>query len=476
MIRNGATFLLARLIPGIAGVVSTALLTRLLPPEAYGRYGIAVLVTSFGSTVGFEWLGLSFMRFYEGRRDDPRAVPTFACLYAAMSVLAAAGSAGGALLGVIPADIAPMVLAGVATACAFSWFELLARLEVAGFRPLRYLRLNLLRAALLTCGTLGAAWLTRDPFWTACGTCAALCVALLPGLRRLRPTAFDPALARQALRFGAPFALSLVLAGLFNSGVRALVGLLTDEARLGFFTVAYALSFNVLAVLSSALGAATYPLAVRAWERGDRAALRSQLDSNLSLVLAVLAPAALGLALTADDLAAQVPAPGYRAAVAALMPPMALTGLFAGFRGTYLDHAFQLGRVPRRQVAVSAVATGLALAGALALVPVMGVAGAPVATAAAALLSCIHAVRAGRGACPMPLSPRVFAQVGAAAAAMAMAVMAVPPGHPWSLYARTAAGALAYVAAALAVDLLGSRGKLAARLRRFRRGRLLVSR
>ena len=465
MIRNGAAYLIARLVPGIAGVLTTSLLTRLLPPDSYGRYGVAVLVMSFGSTIGFEWLGLSLMRFYERNRDDPRTVPTFMCLYAAATLLAVVLGGGTALLVPFPAGIPPMVLAGVAMACAFSWFELLARLEVASFHPLRFLRLNLLRAALLTGGTLGAAWLTRDPLWTAAGNCAALLAALLPGLRRLRPAGFDPALARSAVRFGAPFALSLLLAASFNSGVRALVGVLTDETQLGFFTVAYALSFNVLAVLSSALGAATFPLAVRAWEQGDRAALRAQLESNLSLVLATLVPAALGLALTAGDLAAQVTAASYRASVAALVPPMAVTVLFAGFRGTYLDHAFQLGRTPRRQVAVSGAATAAALLGTLALVPVLGAVGAPVATAAAALLSCVHAVRAGRSACPMPLPPRPFAQVGVAALALALVVEVVPPGHPWSLYARAAAGALAYAAAALAVDLLGSRGKLAARLR-----------
>ena len=240
MIRNGAAYLLARLLPGIAGVLTTSLLTRLLRPDAYGRYGIAVLVMSFGSTVGFEWLGLSLMRFYERNRDNPRTVPTFACLYAAMTVLAAALGAVATLLGLLPRGAAPVVLSGVALACAFSWFELLARLEVASFRPGRFLLLNLLRAVLLAGGTLGAAWLTRDPLWTALGNCAALLLALAPGLRRLlpRPALFDVALARQAIRFGAPFVLSMALAGLFNSGVRARVGARPAAAPRGVLTLA----------------------------------------------------------------------------------------------------------------------------------------------------------------------------------------------------------------------------------------------
>ena len=471
ILRTGATYLVARIVPGALGVATTALLTRLLSPDVYGVYGLALIVMNFASTVAFEWLGMSFMRFFESRKNDPRTVPTFLMLFAGLVGLTGLLLAGAMSFGLVPAGMRGLFAVGMLMAWSFALFEMLAKLEIAAVRPVRYLLLNLLRAVALSACTLLAAFLSRDALWTAAGTAAGLALAVAPMMRqRLTFTRqqFDVDIARQVIRFGLPFAVSMLLAGLFTSGVRSLVAVLAGPGELGFYTAAYNLAQNVLAVIASAVGSATYPLAVRAFERGDPAGLQAQLEENFTLLISVIVPASLGMALTAPDLAHMLVGPGFQAPVAMLMPPMCLTVLLGALRGTYLDHSFQLGKRIGAQVAVSAVAAALALGGTALLVPAVGVVGAPIATTFAMAVSCVHAWLAGRRGQPMPLPAAPLIKVAAAAGAMAVAVLAIPTGQAWSLCAKVLAGGTTYAAVCLATDMLGVRAQVGAMARRHR--------
>jgi O-antigen/teichoic acid export membrane protein len=74
LIKNSAIYMVATLLPGLFSLATTAALTRLLDPHEYGLYGLALVVMTLGSSVMFDWLGVSFIRFYQAKREDPRLV------------------------------------------------------------------------------------------------------------------------------------------------------------------------------------------------------------------------------------------------------------------------------------------------------------------------------------------------------------------------------------------------------------------
>ncbi len=460
VLRDSLLYVVAKIIPGVLGIATTSTLTHLLPPSVFGLYGLALIIMNFASAVAFDWIGLSFMRFYETGRADPRTIPTFALLFYGVAGLTAAVVLSAAVAGLVPRDQAALTVLGLTMAWAYSLFELVGRFEVASYRPGRYLAINVTRAVLMLVCTLVPAALTRDVLWTAAGTTTGLSLAVAVAARgrlKFRPGLFNAVLGRQVITFGTPFILSMLLAGLFTSGVRAMVGLLTDIGSLGLYTAAAALSQNVLTVIASGIESATYPLAVRAVERGDAAATRIQLSQNFTVMFAVMAPASLGLALTSAELAHQLVGPAFRPAVAGLVPWMSATVLLGAVRGVYLDHAFQLGKRSSSQVVVSAGAAVLALAGTSLLVPRIGLVGAPVATTAAMALSCVHAWYAGRRAQPMPIPLGAAARVLLGCMAMALAVGSVASGAWFSLALKMCAGGAAYAASALALDILDLR-------------------
>ncbi len=450
LIRHGAIYVAGKLVPGLMGMAATALLTRLLDPAAYGFYGLALVVASFGSTLAFDWLGLALLRVGSSAQAGPEvagtAVVLFAALVALTAALAAAAWAAGA---------GPAAGAGLLLMWCTSWFELASRLQVARLRPGRFLLMNAIRAIAALLGAGSVAWWTRDPAWTACATAAGSLAGAALGGSRMRPR-FDPAAARQLLGFGLPLAASLALAAVASSGVRALLGALDSAEALGLYTAAFLLVQNTLAVVAAGIASAGYPLAVRRLEAGDEAGARQQASANLALLISVLGPMAVGMAVTAPAIAAALVGPRYAPAVAALTPWLAGAGFFAGVRAHGLDHAFQLGRRQGLQVGVAAVAASVAVLLTLGLTPRWGPLGAATAAFAAALASCIHAWVAGRSAWPIPVPAGPAFRVLAACGFMAACVRLAPAGLP----AQVAAGALGYGAAAAALNVLGIRDAL----------------
>ncbi len=473
LIRNSLLYMLARLLPGVFGMATTALLTRLLDVGSYGVYGLALVIMTFVSTMGFDWLGVSFLRFFDGKAGSERTVATFVHIFFGLLLLSGFLTLLAWALGAFTGAQAPIYALGILLAWSYSWFELAARLETAGLRPFRYLVMNLGRAALIFMGAVSAAWLTREPVWTAVGTGVGMFAGALLGTMRsysLSPRLFDPVLARRVLAFGIPLAASLTLSGLISSGTRALVEALGSAEALGLYTAAFILVQNTLMVMAGGIASAGYPLAVRAVESGDAGRARRQLLANGSFLLAVMAPACLGMALTADGVAHTLVGHKFAPMVATLTPWMAAGAFFGTMRAHYLDHAFQLGRRPGLQVWVTCVAAAVALGLSAFLIPRYGPVGAAMGVAAGMAVSCVHASIASRFAYPVPLPVATGVRVLAACLFMALVVRAVPGSSLPAFVIQVAAGAAAYGLAALALNVIDLRSRALSFVLRWTRG------
>jgi O-antigen/teichoic acid export membrane protein len=459
LIRHSALYTLGKLLPGLLGMVATGLLTRLLDPAAYGLYGVALVVTTFGSTLVFDWLGLAYLRIAQ-RTHEAAIAGTVATIFAALVLLIAvvALAAWGAGLLDDPTGLA--AAAGLLLMCCYAAFELASRLPVARGQPGRYLMMNAGRGVLSLAGATGAAWLTRDPAWTVCGTALGSVGGVLLGGQRPGWPRFSPMLARQIAVFGLPLACSMALASVANSGVRGLLEALDSTEALGLYTAAFLLVQNTLAVVAAGIASAGYSVAVRLLETGNEAASRRQVAANWSLLLVVMAPMAAGMALTAPQIAAILVGPRYVAGVSLLTPWLAGAGFFAGLRAHGLDHPFQLANRPGQLALVTAVAAAVAVLLTLGLVPRWGPVGAAAASLAAAVCSCALAFVLGQRTWRVPVPIGTGLRVTVACVVMALAVRAVPD----SFVIRVGAGVASYASACFALDVLGLRRRVLGRV------------
>jgi O-antigen/teichoic acid export membrane protein len=460
LIKSALLYTLARVLPGIISVVTTALLTRFLKPTQYGVYSSVIVTMMLIANIGFDWLGPLFVRLHEARKEEPSLIATFVLMF----MLVAASSAllmvfAWALSGFRLAVI-PIYVIGIGLAWAFSWFELVSKFEIARFRPWRYLRMNVLRASLVLITATSVAWATHDPLRTAAASGIALLASSVFGdvwTNKLNPRKANRTLFYKLISFGLPVWISMALLGLVTNGTRALVGILDSTTSLGLYSAVFVLVQQSLLLVGNGIGSATFPFAVRVVEQGDQALVRRQMLDNARLLLTIAAPACLLVALTPHGFSRVLLAPAFRVTAFTLTPWMAAASFFTIIRSNFFDHAFLLGNRPRGLVTSMVLAAVCSLALSIILIPRIGSQGAAIALTAAGLVSCIYSAVAGRRIFPLPLPLDTVARVMVCCVVMTCAVLLIPSRTVFDFILQAFTGAFAYVVAAVAFNLYGLR-------------------
>jgi O-antigen/teichoic acid export membrane protein len=467
MLRDSIIYILARAVPSVFGFVTGMALTWLLTPTQYGTYGLGLATVTLLAGVFFDWHALSFMRFFQANAANPTFMPTVTQSFLMLCALSGALAATVDASGWLSQDYRGLLWVSLPGCWAFAWFELVSRVEVARFRPLRYFRMNLMRNALILALSVLAAWLLRAPLWVLAANYLAMMLTALafhPSGIRLAPKMFDGGLARRLIAFGWAMAIVRAAGGVSFALDRMLLETLADRAAVGYYTVAYSLAQTTILMIGSGIGSATYSLAVRAVDGGDRAAIHAQLSRNCALLFGLLLPATIGVAMVAPGIARLCVSAAFEGPVASLIAWLAIGALFYGFRANYIDHAFQLGHSTNRLALVVAAAVVVNLLLDILLIPRFGYVGCAMASLVASAVGLVLGIILSRGAMTMPIPARDMMKTGIASLAM---VLFLWPFHgetsPVILAVQVIGGVAIYGALMVAMDALGLRGKLRAR-------------
>ena len=140
-----------------------------------------------------------------------------------------------------------------------------------------------------------------------------------------------------------------------------------------------------------------------ALEFGGRPALERTARDQISLMVLLTLPAAVGLALVAQPLADVLVGEDLRDGAAAITPWIALSGLMAGLTTYYFHMAFTLGKATRLLLAAMAVPAAANIILNLALIPIMGLMGAVAATAISYGLGLLASALIGRRVMALPI-------------------------------------------------------------------------
>ncbi|MEQ8405203.1 MAG: polysaccharide biosynthesis C-terminal domain-containing protein [Oceanicaulis sp.] len=457
---------------GLVGFGAVIVFTRILSPEEYGRYTLLLAAASLFGTLAFTWLDAAVARHHQRAAARGRlsghlftAWRIYALLAAPILVLAGAG------LWLLPMGDA------LKTACAFALAHTVIRSGVTLALETRRAAGEAWRYSILESLTTSAAFALGVVFVLAGGMGAAgpfAGLALAGGvallvdapilLSKARRDRADGARGAAFLAYGAPVALSLIFEGLLTTGDRFLIAAFLGEAATGAYAAGYALSDRTLSIVFLWLGTTTGPLLIRALETEGREAARAVARRTAGLMALLGLPAAVGLALIAEPAARLLVDDALADAAALVMPFIALSGLMNGVMTFYFHEAYVLGRKPRLMAAIMAGAAVLNLALNLALIPAFGLIGAALSTVIAYALALIVCAVHGRRIFALPVPWPDWARALAATAAMALAVLLAPgfDAALWTLGAKIGAGALAYAAVALLLNVAGCRAMLAA--------------
>lgn len=470
-------YLPANLVQAFVGLGAIVTFTRLLTPEQYGDYALGFSLMTLTHTLLFTWNEAAMARFWAGEEIKGNVRHHLATLYRLWLLLLGALPAAAVVVFLWPMkpDIRLAVLAGLAAILPRTLAKLAqerrrAAGEVRGAVALdigQTLGGFLLGAAFAWAGLGGSAPLFGG------GLAAALCVAfVLP--REWGKAAggrYEADRARRYAAYGAPVALSLVLALVLSTTDRFLIAGFLDQASVGVYHAGYSLANRTLDVAFIWLGAAGGPALIMALERGGAPALKAAAREQAAFMVLVTLPAAAGLALVASPLSELLVGPALRDGAARVTPWVAASAFLSGVTTYYFAQAFTLARRTRLLLAAMAIPALANVALNLVLIPRMGLTGAMAATVISYGLGLAASLALGRGPLALPIPWRALGEAAFATAAMALAVSRLPaPGGVLELGLKAGVGALVYGAVVFALDAGGlrSRGGAAVRMLRAR--------
>ncbi len=455
-------YLLGQALPAVIGFLALILYTHLLSPAEYGVYVIGASIAGIISAVFFSWIRLAVSRYQAGSPElDFRGEATIgfggtiaviACLLPAAMLIARPNINFGILAG------------SLFLSFATNAFVIGQEFQRARLNPYCFMITALIRSILGL--ALGYAVITFGG--GGLGLLVAIGVSFVIAKffsfqrdadkpLRLFPTHY----LLQFIRYGVPFSLGAATFALHSALDRLGVAYLLGSSAAGYYGLAADMTRQLIVILASSVASAMFPIAFRTFGESGAAATRKRLGEGLELLLALIAPVAVWLAISADVVSGTLLGFEYQAHVAVLLPLLAVGRLCGAVNQYYLQVSFQLAEKPLVQVAHDALIFVLNVALLFWLTLEFGLLGTAASVLIAEALGILIGIWLSRRTFKLPFNGSGASRVAAATAVMAIVTFAAKTalgGHgPFALVGMICAASVAYLSSAVLFDVVGVR-------------------
>jgi O-antigen/teichoic acid export membrane protein len=457
----------------LANFLVGLLVAKFLGPTEYGRFGIAFAASVMINSAGFDWVRLSAIRFYSERvrLERPEVRATLDDCVSILAFIVSLVVLAIAFTGVkLPLSTGLLAMAA-ATGVASGLYDYSTALARARFLDRTYTSIIIVKNLLGLLLTVGGAWFFQSAALALAGVTLSVAGALVAAGRPLIDRGAGPGLGRWSLAksfmgYGVPFVTSGILFQAIPLVNRTVVSGLFGFGETGQFSLANDLGVRVLAAIASTLDVLLFQLAVRADEAHGPARARAQLAENMTTVLAIVLPTAIGLWLVLPSFEALIVPEAFRGPFARYLTAM-LPGLAAFVLLQYtISPIFQIAKRPTPMIVVGVSAC--AANGAFILLLPRGDDGLFLAFAqsGAQIVGLLAGVLLA--ATTRPHWPRLRDLAALVFAAGTMAVIVLPlrgrPPGVVTLLAEVGVGIIAYATLAYLLDIAKLRARLTALL------------
>ncbi|MDX2306626.1 MAG: lipopolysaccharide biosynthesis protein [Hyphomicrobium sp.] len=452
LFRQTLLYLPAQVLGPLFQFISIVAWTHALSPIEMGVFALVVAVQEFAYTATTFWFSLYTQRYHDPGAD---AETRRRFLDTELGVLACASLATAAVVLLLPVVTSvvwtwPLALATVAYAVSRGLVTHLSDRARTEHDTLTYSVLQITWPVLgLISGWMLAQLVSPTADMVLAGYALAQFVSLGAPLLRLDfgrdPFAYSREAIATALRYGLPLLAGGLFVWVAGNGLRFVVEYRESAAAVGLITVGWGLGLRVAGFASMLVTAAAFPVAMRRARDEGMAAGQAQLERNGILLLAILAPACVGLFAISEPFVRLVVAQEFQAMTIAVLPLAIAAGAFRNFRIHFGEQVFLLHErpgIPLWNDAIDAV-TSL-VGGALGLLW-GGLPGAVAGAALGSFISLVVTLASGwvayRFAFPVP----ALLRIGLATLAMWLVVSSlhVLPGA-FSVAIAVAIGAVVY--------------------------------
>lgn len=359
-------YLPAQVTPAIMGLVAIPIVTRLFPPDDYGKYVLVMATISVLSIIS-GWLSMSIIRFYPACKRDGQLPHLYGEVikWLLISIIALAAISGVILLiarAYIPRQLYHLMLIGIlgsVLGTGFSVLQHFLRAErlvgwYSGFsiwRSTSGLGIGIALVMAFGFGVEGLLW----------GSVLSVVIAL-PLLWKLAigkfswRTGVSTGLIKEMGKYSFPLVVGNLAAWILSLSDRYVLLFFRGAREVGIYSVSYAISQRSILLLASLFMLAAGPIAVNIWENEGKEKSQVFVKKLTRYYLLICLPAVTGLSVLAQPIIDVLTNPEYYQGFR-IVPLVALGGFFLG-----LQHRFQSGLIFYKKtnlVMIGIIASGL---------------------------------------------------------------------------------------------------------------------
>jgi O-antigen/teichoic acid export membrane protein len=448
------------------------IVAKFLGPAEYGRFALTLAIALTIQIALLDWIRLCAVRFYSERVRA--AEPTIRATLDMAFALISFGIAGMAVIvAFLDTGIDPtrgLIGLALGVSIANSLFDYRTALVRARFHDGLYGRLVIIKNVFSLVLTGGAAFLFESAPMALIGGILSLTGSILTAWAALSDEGAEASQARVATaRHLLAYSLPIITANLLYTAIplanRALITHLHGFAETGQFSLAYDLGLRAVLSIGSAMDVLLFQMAVRAHETHGMDRARAQIARNMTMVIAVLVPACVGIWAILPSVEALIVPSQYRGPFAHYMT-LLLPGLCAtGMIHFAVNPMFQIGKKTAPLIGAAVIG---AVMNAVLLVFLAGgdASGLAIAQSGAAIASLIALLAFATRTRPHWPAARDLGAIAVSTGAMVLVLLPVRNGVPGvlTLAAEIAVGIGVFAGLMLVFDGIGSRRLLVRRL------------
>ena len=454
---------IAKMVVPFAGVY---IFTRLLGPEEYGLYALALTTLHIVHTLTLTWSEASAYRF-AGEAEAKNTIPDHlrTCLVLGLMSLVPAMAVLGTILilvSALPGYAETMVW--LALIMPFTLIvEMALETHRAGQRVKRYSAIEIGRS--LSGFVVGVLLAWQSGLGAASplvGLAIANAMMVISEFRwmwlRSKGGKIEKDRAKRYFAYGAPIAMALVLDLALSASDRFLIAYFLGEASVGIYAAGYGIADKTVLFLCAWAAMAGSPLIMEAFEKHGRAAASEKAKQMAQTMVLIGLPAAVGIAITADPLADVMIGEALREDAKKIIPWIAFAGFFNGILIHYFSESFHLAHKTARHALLMIVPTVANIVLNIILLPRIGLMGAVYTTLGCYVLAAALLAITGRRYLLMPIPWADLVKVLAACFAMIIVVRVIPDMPALAeLIVCASVGAITYAGVVVGLNAAGAR-------------------
>ncbi|MFK5985901.1 MAG: polysaccharide biosynthesis C-terminal domain-containing protein [Pseudomonadota bacterium] len=359
VIKKTLSYLLAKGLPGIIGLLSIMVYTRLLNPEIYGQYAIVISLVILTITMCFQWMQFAVLRFHPKESLSEQILLSnisIIFLLVSLFVLPLFALVLGFSFDFLTL---PILLIVLFLTLSHAFFDTGIQFSISRGEALSYGLLLFVKAALGL--SLGVALFYSGlqlaaPLAGLTGAYFLLVVYFIyKYYKQISWQLFDLELIKSMMQYGIPLSGTFLMNYIMANSDRLMLAWMMGEESAGLYSAGYDLSNFSFIIMLMAIHLAIYPMVLKAYEEANKNLTETLLEQNLiSLLLFSILPAIL-FSFLVLDFSQFIFGEAFWKTASEVIPIVALATFFLGLKAYYFDLAFLLSHKTRKLLVIGIV-------------------------------------------------------------------------------------------------------------------------